>query len=91
MCQYGWGDRVEYADGITKLEESLQINPKKHEAIWYLGNAHTSYAFLTPDQDLANESFEKAAVYFQQAADEVFFFLLWNHIARALLYSMFVI
>ncbi|KAJ6751440.1 hypothetical protein OIU85_001924 [Salix viminalis] len=57
-------------DGITKLEESLQINPKKHEAIWYLGNAHTSYAFLTPDQDLANESFEKAAVYFQQAADE---------------------
>ncbi|KAG6789971.1 mitochondrial import receptor subunit TOM20 [Populus alba x Populus x berolinensis] len=57
-------------DGITKLEESLLINPKKHEAIWYLGNAHTSYAFLTPDQDVANESFEKAAVYFQQAVDE---------------------
>jgi hypothetical protein len=76
MCQYGWGDRVEYADGITKLEESLLINPKKHEAIWYLGNAHTSYAFLTADQDVANESFEKAAVYFQQAVDEVFFFLL---------------
>ncbi|CAK7328312.1 unnamed protein product [Dovyalis caffra] len=57
-------------DGITKLEEVLLINPKKHEAIWYLGNAHTSYAFLTPDQDEANRNFEKAAVYFQQAVDE---------------------
>jgi hypothetical protein len=40
---------------------------------------------------VANESFEKAAVYFQQAVDEVFFFLLWNHTARALLYCIFVI
>lgn len=51
------------------------INPNKHEAIWYLGNAHTSYAFLIPDIDEAKEYFDKAAVYFQQAVDEVFAFM----------------
>ena len=47
------------------------INSKKHDALWCLGNAHTSYAFLTPDQDEAKVYFDKAAPYFQQAVDEV--------------------
>ncbi|XP_021888259.1 mitochondrial import receptor subunit TOM20-like [Carica papaya] len=57
-------------DAISKLEEAILVDPKKHEAIWCLGNAHTSYAFLTPEQDEAREYFNKAAQYFQQAVDE---------------------
>ncbi|EEF50901.1 Mitochondrial import receptor subunit TOM20, putative [Ricinus communis] len=57
-------------DGITKLEEALLIQPKKHDTLWCIGNAHTSFAFLTPDLDEAKESFDKATVYFQQAVEE---------------------
>ncbi|KDP46280.1 hypothetical protein JCGZ_10120 [Jatropha curcas] len=57
-------------DGISKLEEALLVHPKKHDTLWCLGNAFTSFAFLTPDQDEAKESFDKAAVYLQQAVDE---------------------
>ncbi|KAI4375200.1 hypothetical protein MLD38_013100 [Melastoma candidum] len=54
-------------EAISKLEEALLVNPEKHDALWCIGNAHTSYAFLTPDQDEANNYFKKASGYFQQA------------------------
>uniref|UniRef100_A0A2N9IPF5 Mitochondrial import receptor subunit TOM20 n=1 Tax=Fagus sylvatica TaxID=28930 RepID=A0A2N9IPF5_FAGSY len=57
-------------EAISKLEEALLVNPKKHDTLWCLGNALTSNAFLTPDQDEAKEYFEKSAVYYQQAVDE---------------------
>ncbi|GKV16104.1 hypothetical protein SLEP1_g26796 [Rubroshorea leprosula] len=57
-------------DGISKLEEALAINPLKHEALWSLGNANTSYAFLTPDYTEAEVYFDKATEYFQRAANE---------------------
>lgn len=49
------------------------MNPNKHDALWCLGNALTSQAFLNPDPDEAKVHFDRAAVYFQQAVDEVQF------------------
>ncbi|XP_038703063.1 mitochondrial import receptor subunit TOM20-like [Tripterygium wilfordii] len=57
-------------DAISKLEEALMVNPKKHDTLWCLGNANISYGFLSPDQGEAGGYFEKASGYFQQAADE---------------------
>ncbi|KAF8408421.1 hypothetical protein HHK36_007573 [Tetracentron sinense] len=57
-------------DAISKLEEALLVNPKKHDTMWCLGNAHTSHAFLTPELDEAKSIFDKASLYFKQAANE---------------------
>lgn len=57
-------------DAVTKLEEALEINPKKHDAMWCLANAHTTHAFMVPNIDEAKPYFDKAAGYFQQAVDE---------------------
>ncbi|QCD93221.1 mitochondrial import receptor subunit TOM20-like [Vigna unguiculata] len=57
-------------EAISKLEEALEVNPKKHDTLWCLGNAHTSMAFLNPDQEEAKVYFDKAAQYFRQAVDE---------------------
>ncbi|KAI7727834.1 hypothetical protein M8C21_009148, partial [Ambrosia artemisiifolia] len=55
---------------ISKLDEALSIDPKKHDALWCMGNAQTSYAFLTPDNDEAKGYFDSAYDYFQQAVTE---------------------
>ncbi|XP_054800664.1 mitochondrial import receptor subunit TOM20-like [Prosopis cineraria] len=57
-------------DAISKLEEALVVNPKKHDTLWCLGNAYTSDAFVNPDQEAAKICFDKASVYFQRAVEE---------------------
>ncbi|KAA0061007.1 mitochondrial import receptor subunit TOM20-like [Cucumis melo var. makuwa] len=57
-------------EAVVKLEEALAINPTKHDALWCIGNAHTSQAFLTPDRDEAQVYFDKAQECFQKALDE---------------------
>ncbi|CAN0924689.1 Mitochondrial import receptor subunit TOM20 [Linum grandiflorum] len=57
-------------DGISKLDEALSINPSKHDTLWCLGNANTSFAFLTPNEEEADAYFKKAAAFFQQAVDQ---------------------
>ncbi|KAL1210115.1 Mitochondrial import receptor subunit TOM20-3 [Cardamine amara subsp. amara] len=57
-------------DAITKLEEALLIKPKKHDALWCIGNAYTSNAFLTPDETEAKHNFDLATQFYQQAVDE---------------------
>ncbi|KAI9121465.1 hypothetical protein K1719_008498 [Acacia pycnantha] len=56
-------------DAISKLEEALVVNPRKHETLWCLGNAYTSDAFVNPDQEEAKTCFERASEYFQRAVD----------------------
>ncbi|CAH8266887.1 unnamed protein product [Arabidopsis lyrata] len=57
-------------DAITKFEEALLIDPKKDEAVWCIGNAYTSFAFLTPDETEAKYNFDLATKFFQQAVNE---------------------
>ncbi|KFK33044.1 hypothetical protein AALP_AA6G323200 [Arabis alpina] len=57
-------------DAISKLNEALLINSRKHDALWILGNAHISYGFMTPDQIEAMDHFAKATHFFQLALEE---------------------
>lgn len=47
---------------VSKFEEALVVNPRKHDTLWCLGNAFTNQGFLTPD-------ISDAAVYFKRARD----------------------
>ena len=55
---------------VAKFEAALKINPKKHDALWCLGNALTSQGFLYQEADRAGEYFEKAKGCFQRAINE---------------------
>ncbi|CAA0833812.1 Mitochondrial import receptor subunit TOM20-3 [Striga hermonthica] len=71
LSQYQEGpkckDMVKLA--IDKLEEAVTVNPKNANALWCLGNAYTSNAFLIQDFDEAKDYFEKATQYLEQASE----------------------
>ncbi|KAG2297755.1 hypothetical protein Bca4012_054932 [Brassica carinata] len=58
------------SDAISKLEKVVTLDPGKHQALWCLGNAYTTQAFLFPDTDVAKGHFDKAVEYLQRAVDE---------------------
>ncbi|CAN6824008.1 unnamed protein product [Brassica oleracea] len=62
--------KVMLNDAISKLEEVLTLSPGKHQALWCLGNAYTTQAFLFPDADVAKGHFDKAVDYLQRAENE---------------------
>ena len=66
-----------FVDAVSKLEEVLTLNPGKHQALWCLGNAYTTQAFLFPDADVAKGHFDKAVDYLQRAENEVNLQILW--------------
>ncbi|KAL3630833.1 mitochondrial import receptor subunit tom20 [Castilleja foliolosa] len=66
--QNGSDSKKMIQDAIDKLEEALVVDPTKHDALWCLGNAYTSNAFLIPDLDEARGLFDKASQYFEQAS-----------------------
>jgi tetratricopeptide (TPR) repeat protein len=55
---------------VLRLEMAIALNPKKHDALWCLGNALTSQGFLYADVGRASAFFEKARACFQRALDE---------------------
>ncbi|KAL6135916.1 hypothetical protein ACLB2K_068141 [Fragaria x ananassa] len=71
--------KIMVRDAISKLEEVLVINPKKHDALWCLGNAHTTNAFLTPDSEEANGYFDIAVECFKKAVAEIILLLDFGH------------
>ena len=55
---------------VNKFDAALKINPRKHDALWCLGNALTSQGFLFREQSKAEEYFDRAKSCFQRALNE---------------------
>eukprot|EP00899_Mesostigma_viride_P016440 jgi/Mesvir1/24798/Mv22051-RA.1 len=55
---------------VHNFELAISIDPKRHDALWCLGNALTSKGFMYTDAQGANELFAKARTYFKRALDE---------------------
>ncbi|KAK1376109.1 Mitochondrial import receptor subunit TOM20 [Heracleum sosnowskyi] len=55
---------------VSKFEEALEINPRKHDTLWLLGNAFNNQGILTPDIGDAQVCFGKARDYLEKAVAE---------------------
>ncbi|KAI9080874.1 hypothetical protein K1719_037183 [Acacia pycnantha] len=70
QCQNPSESKRMINDAISHLKEALLISPTKHDTLWYLGNAHKSLAFLTPDLDEAKNYFDKAYECLKKAIEQ---------------------
>lgn len=57
-------------DAISKFESALEIDAKRHDALWCLGNAYTSQGFLSASADTAGKFFTKAGDAFKKAVEQ---------------------
>ena len=57
------------ADALEKLQEAVTLDANCHEALWWIGNAHTTQGFQVPDPQQAAVCFTKAAKVFKQAIE----------------------
>lgn len=65
------GEAVEYIElAVTKFEAALAQDPRKHDALWCLGNALTSQGFLFADGAAAAAYFSRARGCFERALAE---------------------
>lgn len=55
-------------DAVDKFQRALTIDPRKHEALWCLGNAYTSQGFLCPEKQSAAKLFQEAQVRVRRAS-----------------------
>lgn len=62
---------------VSKFEEALVINPRKHDTLWCLGNAFLNQGFLTPDFSEAEVYFWKARDCLEKAVKEVFLLFMF--------------
>lgn len=49
-------------EAATKFKSALKLDPRKHEALWCLGNAYTTLGFLSADKSQASGLFTQAKV-----------------------------
>lgn len=59
------------SDAVVKLDEAVKLDSSRGDSFWWLGNAHTTRGFQTPDPEQAGVSFEKAQDCFRKAIDLV--------------------
>jgi len=55
------------SDAMAKLAEAVKLDTKRHEAYWWLGNAHATQAFQTIDFGQATDLFGQATQFYQKA------------------------
>ena len=55
---------------VTKFNDALKIDARKHDALWCLGNALTSQGFLFAEAEKAGEYFDEAKRCFERAVAE---------------------
>jgi tetratricopeptide (TPR) repeat protein len=55
---------------VSKFQQALDMDPRKHDALWCLGNAYTSQGFLSAQKVAAEALFQKAEVRTPNASHE---------------------
>ncbi|KAG6469976.1 hypothetical protein ZIOFF_070915 [Zingiber officinale] len=66
---------IERKEAIMKLEQALEVDPKRHATVFILGNAHSQQGFFNPNEQVALGCLDKATQCFEHAMKLVTLFL----------------